>query len=67
MSRTTMLQALEFARLVRPSLIDITGDIAVVKVTDECFGTVWTDYLTLIRHEGQWQIVMKAFFNHADA
>ena len=47
------------------AFIDITGDTAIAKVTDECFGTTWTDYLTLIRHDGQWQIVMKAFFDHA--
>ena len=45
--------------------IDITGDVAVAKVTDDCFGTTFTDYLTLIKHEGRWQIVMKAFFDHA--
>ena len=47
--------------------MDMTGDVAVVKVEDECFGTTFTDYLTLIKHEGQWQIVMKAFFDHANA
>ena len=47
------------------SLIDVTGDIAVVKVKDDCFGTTWTDYLTLIKDGGAWQIVMKAFYNHA--
>ena len=45
-------------------MIDVTGDIAVAKVVDECFGTTWTDYLTLIRHDGKWQIVMKAFYDH---
>jgi hypothetical protein len=44
--------------------IDITGDIAVAKLTDSCFGSTWTDYLTFIKHEGQWQIVMKAFYEH---
>lgn len=48
------------------SVIDITGDIAMIKVTDDCFGTTWTDYLTLIRHDGRWQIVMKAFYDHAN-
>jgi hypothetical protein len=48
------------------AFIDITGDMAIAKVTDDCFGTSWTDYLTLIRHDGQWQIVMKAFFDHAN-
>lgn len=47
------------------AFIDITGDMAIAKVTDDCFGTSWTDYLTLIKHDGQWQIVMKAFFDHA--
>lgn len=47
-------------------LIDITGDTAIAKVTDTCFGTTWTDYLTLIRHKGSWQIVMKAFYDHAN-
>ncbi len=46
--------------------VDITGDVAVVKVSDACFGTTYTDYLTLIRHQNKWQIVMKAFYNHAN-
>ena len=48
------------------SLIDVTGDIAIVKVSDDCFGTTWTDYLTLIKHDGNWQIVMKAFYDLAN-
>ena len=46
--------------------IDMTGDVAVVKVTDTCFGSSFTDYLTLIKIDGQWRIAMKAFFDHAD-
>ncbi|MEW9919512.1 nuclear transport factor 2 family protein [Marimonas sp. MJW-29] len=46
--------------------IEMTGDVAVVKVEDDCFGTTFTDYLTLIKHDNQWQIVMKAFFDHAN-
>ncbi len=46
--------------------VDITGDVAVVKVENECLGTSFTDYLTLIKHDGRWQIVMKAFFDHAN-
>jgi hypothetical protein len=45
-------------------MIDITGDMAMVKLSDDCFGYSWTDYLTLIKHEGAWQIVMKAFYGH---
>ncbi|WP_196504942.1 nuclear transport factor 2 family protein [Aestuariivirga litoralis] len=48
------------------SMVDVTGDIAIVKLTDDCFGTTWTDYLTLIRHDEKWQIAMKAFYDHAN-
>jgi len=47
--------------------VDMTGDVAVVKVEDDCLGTSFTDYLTLIKHDGRWQIVMKAFFDHANS
>ncbi len=47
--------------------VDMTGDVAVVKVVDDCFGTTFTDYLTLIKHESRWQIVMKAFYDHANS
>lgn len=45
--------------------IEITGDVAVVKVSDTCFGTEFTDYLVMVKHEGTWQIVTKAYFAHA--
>ena len=43
-----------------------SGDVAVAKIAVECLGTSFTDYLTLIRVENQWRIVMKAFFDHAN-
>lgn len=46
---------------------DMTGDVAVVKVEDECFGTTFTDHLTFTKYEHRWQIVMKAFLDHANA
>lgn len=46
-------------------LIDVTGDIAIAKVTGEFRDTSFTDYLTLIMVENRWQIVMRAFFDHA--
>ena len=49
----------------RAARLDGTGDVAVAKVYDECLGTTFTDYLTLIKHDGQWQIVMKAFYDHS--
>lgn len=46
------------------TMIDLTGDIAVVKVTCPCFGLDYTDYLTLLKDEGAWQITHKAWFAH---
>ena len=45
--------------------IDVTGDIAAVKVTNEYLGTTYTDYLTMLKHEGRWRIVNKVFYDHA--
>ena len=43
---------------------DILGDIAVVRLTDTCFGDDFTDILMLIRDQGRWQIMAKAFHVH---
>lgn len=48
-------------------MIDVTGDVAVVKVTDTCFGDDYTDYLTLTKTEGAWRILSKAWFVHPAA
>lgn len=49
--------------------IEVTGTVAIVKVTDTCFGTDFTDYLVLVKSApgpaGQWQIVTKAYHVHA--
>ena len=47
-------------------MVDITGDIAIAKVSYTFFGTRCTDYMKLVKHEGKWQIVMKAFYDHAN-
>lgn len=72
--RATFIEALKTEEMQAPGTpytgeivsVEQTGDVAVAKVTDDCFGTSFTDYLTLIRHDGRWQIVMKAFFDHAN-
>lgn len=46
--------------------MDITGNVALVKLRDAGFGTTFPDCRTLIRHEGRWQIAMKAFLDHAN-
>jgi hypothetical protein len=45
--------------------IDITEDTAVAKLTEACLGSTFTDSLTLIRDNKTWQIVFKAFYDHA--
>ena len=44
--------------------IDVTGDVAVAKVTDTVYETCFTDYLTLSKREGVWRIICKAYFVH---
>lgn len=44
--------------------IDVTGDMAVVKLEDDYLGSRFTDYLTLMRFGDAWLIINKAFFNH---
>ena len=42
--------------------ISVVGDIATVQVEDIWLGMHFDDTLTLLRHEGRWQIVSKVFF-----
>lgn len=46
------------------SLVDLCGNMAMVKVTNTYLGDDFTDYLTLIKADGQWQITHKAWFVH---
>lgn len=49
--------------------IEVTGSVAVAKITDTCFDTDFTDYLVLVNDRadatGRWQIVTKAYHVHA--
>jgi hypothetical protein len=72
--RDEFIEALKSEKMQEPGTpyvadivsIDLSGDVAVAKVTDDCFSTSFTDYLTLIKHDGRWQIVMKAFVDHGN-
>jgi hypothetical protein len=44
--------------------LEITGNMAVVKLEDIYRDMRYTDYLTLMRIDGTWAIINKAFFNH---
>lgn len=41
-------------------LVDVTGPIALVKVTDRFRGRTYVDYLMMVK-DREWQIVNKAF------
>ncbi len=53
----------------RADLDRVTGTVAIVKVTDTCFGSDFTDYLVLVKDRptpnGRWQIVTKAYHVHS--
>ena len=48
-----------FAEIVA---IDVTGDLALVKLVDDYLGSRFTDYVTMIKQEGRWAIAHKAFY-----
>ncbi len=46
------------------TVLEVAFDIAVVKVVDDWLGDRFTDYLTMLKHDGRWSIVNKAFTVH---
>ena len=44
--------------------LDITGDSAMAKVTDEFMGMRFTDYLSLLCVGGDWRIINKLYHLH---
>jgi hypothetical protein len=42
--------------------IDISGNAAIVKVTLDYPNVVFTDYMSLLKIEGQWKIINKTFY-----
>ena len=55
----------EGKRRRRIESVDITGDAAVGKITLDYPGVTLTDYMTLLKVDGKWQIVAKAFARKA--
>jgi hypothetical protein len=41
-------------------VLEVAFDIAVVKVGDHWLGERYTDYLTILKHDGKWSIVNNA-------
>lgn len=46
---------------MRIDLVDITGDAAVAKVEEDYPGARYTDYLSLLKIQGNWQVVGKIY------
>jgi hypothetical protein len=51
----------EAQRKRRVDFIDITGDAAVAKLTLDYPEVTFTDYLLLLKVDGEWKIVNKTF------
>jgi hypothetical protein len=51
----------EAQRKRRIDFIDITGDAAVAKLTLDYPEVTFTDYMSLLKVEGEWKIVNKTF------
>jgi hypothetical protein len=56
----------ESRRKRRIELVDITGDAAFGKIVLDYPGVTLTDYMTLLKVDGKWQIVAKAFTRQAE-
>ena len=46
---------------LRITALEVTRDIASVKVVEDYPGTRYTDYVSLVKFEGQWKIVNKVY------
>jgi hypothetical protein len=42
-------------------MVDVTGDAAVAKIVLDYPGRVFTDYMSLLKIDGEWKIVNKTF------
>jgi hypothetical protein len=45
-------------------MLDIVGDAACVKVSDDFAGMRFTDYLSMLKIDGRWTIVNKLYYLH---
>jgi hypothetical protein len=52
----------EAQRKRRIESVDITGNAAVVKVTLDYPGVRFTDYMSMLKIDGEWKIVNKTFY-----
>ena len=48
------------------TMVDVTGDAAVAKVVLDYPGRVFTDYMSLLKIDGEWKIVNKTFTSRTE-
>lgn len=51
----------EAKRKRRIVMVDVTGDAAVAKIELDYPGVLFTDYMSLLKVDGEWKIVAKIF------
>ena len=44
--------------------LTLVGDTAVVTVGNYCYGSWYTDHLSMLRVDGAWRIVAKTYYAH---
>lgn len=44
----------------------LVGDTAVISIGTFCFGTKFTDHLSMVKIAGEWKIVAKVFYPHPE-
>lgn len=72
LSREEFIEACEAARPETPDpdyfweieSLEVIGDTALARLQDDYLGMRFTDILTLVKHEGRWQVVNKVFYLH---
>jgi hypothetical protein len=57
----------EAQRKRRIDFIDVSGDAAVARITLDYPGVTFTDYMSLIKVDGEWRIVNKIFHANRQA
>ena len=45
-------------------ILDVAGNAAIAKVSLDCPAVKYTDYMTLLKVDGEWKIINKSF--HAE-
>ena len=56
------MQARKKKEISQIASVDVTGTVASVKVEEDYPGSHYTDYVSLLKLDGEWRIVNKVFY-----